>query len=165
MTVEKIATQYETYYISNDGKTWRSEEWCRQYEELLADVSPIKNLKFFNGDGEPIDVFALGKIPCFCYLVLTDEIKHYHWSVIKTIVGNKENDEVSYHLPTSKGIWYNDWSEAFNGGYGRNGWVREDDIEYLEIKIKSYQNKINFLKKIIKPLDKQRKVCYNIYVR
>lgn len=155
MTVEKIATQYETYYIANDGKKWRSEEWCRQYEELLTDSSPIKNLQFFNGNGEPIDVFALGEIPCFCYLVLTDTIKKdYHWSVVKAIIGNRENDEASYHLPTSKGVWYNDWSEAFNGGYGRNGWVREDSIEYLESKIKSCQNKIKLLEKITKPLDK-----------
>lgn len=154
MTIEKIATQYETYYIANDGKKWCREDWCKQYEELLADSSSIKNLQFFNGDGEPIDVFALGEIPYFCYLVLTDEIKNYHWSVIKAIIGNKENDEVSYDLPTSKGVWYNDWSEAFNGGYGYNGWKRVDSIEYLENKIKSCQNKIKLLKKIIKPLDK-----------
>jgi hypothetical protein len=154
MTVEKIATQYETYYIANDGKEWRSEEWCRQYEELLADPSPLKNLKFFDSEGEPIDVFALGKIPCFCYLVLTDTIQKYHWSVVKAIIGNRENDETSYNLPTSKGVWYNDWSNAFNGGYGSNGWERADSIEYLEIKIKSCQDKINLLKKITKPLDK-----------
>ena len=154
MTVEKIATQYETFYIANDEKKWRSEEWCRQYEELLADPLPIKNLKFFNNEGEPIDVFALGKIPCFCYLVLTDTIQEYHWSVVKAIIGNRENDERSYDLPTSKGVWYNDWSEAYSGGYGRNGWKREDSIEYLESKITSCQNKINLLKKITKPLDK-----------
>ena len=148
MTVEKIATQYETYYIANDGKKWRSEELCRQYEELLADPSPIKNLKFFNSKGEPIDVFARGEIPYFCYLVLTDTTKEYSWSVIKAIIGNRENDEASYHLPASKGVWYNDWSSAFNGGYGYNGWVRENSIEYLEEEIKSCQNKIKLLKKI-----------------
>ena len=154
MTVEKIATRYETYYISNDGKKWQSKEWCEQYEELLADSSPIKNLKFFDSDGEPIDVFALGEIPCFCYLVVTDRIKNYHWSVVKAIVGGGGNDERTYDLPTSKGVWYNDWSEAFSGGYGYNGWKQEDSIEYLESKIKSYQNKIKFLEKITKPLDK-----------
>jgi hypothetical protein len=154
MTIEKIATQYETYYISNDGKKWRSEEWCKQYEELLADPSPIKNLKFFNDNGEPIDVFARRAIPCFCYLVLTDEIKKYHWSVVKAIIGNRENDETSYNLPTYEGVWYNNWSNAFNGGYGPNGWEQEDSIKSLESKIKSYQNKIKLLEKITKPLDK-----------
>jgi hypothetical protein len=154
MTVEKIATQYETFYIANDGKKWRSEEWCRQYEELLADPSPIKNLKFFDSEGSPIDVFALGEIPPFCYLVLTDTIKHYHWSIVKEIIGNRDNDEASYNLPTSKGIWYNDWSEAFNGGYGFNGWRYQDSIETLKAEIKSRQNKIKFLEKITKPLDK-----------
>lgn len=153
MTIEKIATQYETYYIANDGREWRCESWCKQYEELLADPSPIKNLKFFDGEGEPIDVFARGKIPCFCYLVLTDTLKDYHWSVIKAIIGDRDNDEASYHLPTSKGVWYNNWSNAFNGGYGYNGWEQENSIEYLENKIKSCQNKIKLLEKITKPLD------------
>ena len=154
MKIEKIATQYETRYIAEDGTQWNTEWLCKQYEELLKDASPLKTLKFFNSKGEPIDVFALGQIPYFCYLVLTNEIIDYHWSVVKAIIGNKENDEVSYHLPTSEGVWYNDWSNAFNGGYGSNGWVREDSIEYLERKIQNCQNKIELLKKIIKPIDK-----------
>jgi hypothetical protein len=154
MTIEKIATQYETYYIANDGRKWRCEEWCKQYEELLADPSPIKNLKFFDGEGEPIDVFARGKIPCFCYLVLTSTIKDYHWSVIKAIIGDRGNDETSYNLPNYKGVWYNDWSNAYNGAYGYNGWTTIDSIEALENKIKSCQNKIKLLEKITKPLDK-----------
>lgn len=153
MTVEKIATQYETYYIANDGRKWLCEEWCKQYEELLADPSPIKNLKFFDSEGEPIDVFARGKIPCFCYLVLTNTIKDYHWSVIKAIIGNRDNDEASYHLPNYKGVWYNDWSNAYNGAYGYNGWTTIDSIEALENKIKSCQSKIKLLEKITKPLD------------
>lgn len=154
MTVEKIAAQCETCYIANDGTKWRSEEWCRQYEELLADPSPIKNLKFFDNNGDPIDVFALGEIPHFCYLVLTNKLKNYHWSVIKAIIGNRSNDATSCNLPTSRGVWHNDWSNAYNGGYEYNGWKQEESIEYLESKIKSYQNKIKFLKKITKPLDK-----------
>jgi hypothetical protein len=148
MTIEKIATHYETYYVADDGKKWEEENWCRQYEELLADSSPIKSLHFFNSNGEPIDVFALKKIPCFCYLVLTDDIKRYHWSVVKNIIGNKDNDELSYDLPIFKGIWYNDWSSAVNGGYGYNGWVQMETIKCLEDEIKRCQNKINLLKKI-----------------
>lgn len=154
MTIEKIATQYETYYIANDGTQWRSEDLCREYEELLIDSSPIKNLKFFNHDGEPIDVFALGEIPCFCYLVLTENIKEYHWSIIKKIIGGRGNNETSYNLPTSQGIWYNDWSNAYSGGYGYNGWERVESIEYLESKIRGCQKQIKLLEKITKPLDK-----------
>ena len=122
MKVEKIATQYKTRYIAEDGTPWETEKLCRQYEELLEDSSPLKALNFFNNKGEPIDIFAIGEIPCFCYLVLTDKIENYYWQVIKAIIGNQDNDEISYDLPTSEGIWYNDWSEAFSGGYGRNGW-------------------------------------------
>ena len=150
MTTERIATQYETRYIAKDGTEWKADWLCEQYEDLLDNPAPIKALKFFNGEGEPIDVFALGEIPHFCYLVLTKPIKNYHWSVIKAIIGSKDNNETSYGLPTSQGIWHNDWTNAYSGGYGFNGWKRENDIEYLENKIKSYQNKIKFLKKLSK---------------
>jgi hypothetical protein len=148
MRIEKIATEYETRYIAEDGTQWKAEWLCEQYEELLKDPSPLKNLKFFNSNGEPIDVFARNNIPCFCYLVLTEELKDYNWSVVKAIIGSKSNDEISYNLPTSKGIWHNDWLNAYNGGYGHNGWVREKSIECLENEIKSCQNKIKLFKKI-----------------
>ena len=150
MTTEKIAVQYETIYIANDGRQWNSEMLCKQYEELLADPSPIQNLKFFDNKGNSIDVFSLGCIPCFCYLVLTSEIKKYHWSVVKAIIGNRENDECSYDLPHFEGVWYNDWSNAFNGGCGSNGWARQSSIQSLENEIASCQRKINLLKKIQK---------------
>lgn len=150
MKIERIATQYETRYMAKDGTQWEAEWLCRQYEELLENPSPLKDLKFFNDKGDPIDVFALGQIPCFCYLVLTQRIEHYSWSVVKSIIGNKENDEASYHLPTSEGVWYNDWSNAYNGRYGSNGWVQVDSVEYLESKIKSCQNKIKLIEKMLK---------------
>lgn len=154
MRIEKIATEYETRYISDDGKEWKAKWLCQQYEELLKDPTPLKTLKFFDSEGEPIDVFALKEIPCFSYLVITEDIANYDSSVVKAIIGSQEYSETSYNLPTFKGVYYNDWSEAFNGGYGRNGWVEEDSIEWLERRIKSCQNKINILKKITKPLDK-----------
>ena len=150
MRVEKIATQYETYYIANDGKQWRCEHLCKQYEELLADPTPLKKLKFFDGKGEPIDVFAIKEIPAFCYLVLTEEPPKYNWEVIKAIIGNRDNDESSYHLPIYSGVWYNDWSNAYNGGYGYNGWEVVESIQTLENQIKSRQEKIKLLQKISK---------------
>jgi hypothetical protein len=148
MRIEKIATQYETRFIAEDGKRWETEQLCEQYEELLKDPSPLKALRFFDGNGDPIDVFSLEEIPCFCYLVLTDRI-NYHWSVVKAIIGNiGRSDESSYKLPTSEGVWFNDWSNAYNGGYGYNGWVRVDSIESLENQIKGCQKKIKLLKKI-----------------
>ena len=156
MTVEKIATDYTTYYIANDGRKWRDEEDCRQYEELLADPSPIKNLQFFDKDGNLIDVFSRKEIPWFCYLAITDKIQKYHWSVIKAIIGNEASDESSYQLPTSKGIWYNDWSEAYSGGYGYTGWVRTHDVNYFKRKIEECQNQIELLEKIQKAADKSK---------
>ena len=154
MKVEKIATQYETRYFAEDGREWDSEYLCKQYEELLADPTPLKKLKFFSGDGEPINIFALKSIPPFCYLVLTEDFPQYDSRVIKAIVGNRNNDERSYVLPHFLGVWYNDWSEAYNGGYGFNGWKAVESIQTLKNQIQSRQEKIKLLEKITKPLDK-----------
>ena len=155
MKVEKIVKEYETIYIAENGTEFDTERRCKEYEELLKDPSPLKALKFFDSKGNPLDVFALGDIPCFSYLVIEDnEIKKYHWTVIKAIIGSKNNDENSYDLPFSKGVYLNDWTAAYEGSYGRNGWKLQESIEHLEYRIESCKNKIELLKKITKPLDK-----------
>ena len=150
MKVEKVIREYDEVYIAEDGSRWSSEKLCKQYEELLKDPSPIKSLKFFDNKGNPIDVFALREIPKFSYLFIAENrTKYYDWFVIKAIIGKKDNDTESYDLPMSKGIYYNDWFEALNGGRGFNGWRRiEETIESLEYQIKCCQDKIKLLKKI-----------------
>lgn len=150
MRIEQVITAYETRYFANDGTVWKRESECRQYEELLVDASPLKKLKFFNSDGEPIDVFALKEIPPFCYLVLTEELPYYDWKVVKAIIGSNKNTDDSYRLPSYCGVWYNDWSNAYNGMNGSNGWKIVESIESLEYRIKAYQNKVELLKKITK---------------
>lgn len=150
MIKEKIATQFETRYVADDGKVWQTERQCQQYEELLNDPSPLKALSFFDHKGEPIDVFALHEIPYFAYLVLDHEIQRYDEVVVKAILGASYGAEQSYALPTREGIWYNDWSQAYSGGYGFNGWREQSSIQTLENRIKAYQEEIKFLKKITK---------------
>ena len=70
MKVEKIVKEYETIYIAENGTEFDTERRCKEYEELLKDPSPLKALKFFDSKGNPLDVFALGDIPCFSYLVI-----------------------------------------------------------------------------------------------
>lgn len=149
MRVEKIPVEFETRYIANDGKMWQTQTECEQYEELLADQSPLKNLSFFDSDGNPIDIFQLKEIPAFSYLVLTNDIKRYRSTVVKAIVGNSYGcDTSSYALPTEQGIWYNDWSNAYNGAYGSNGWVRQPSIKSLQCEINSCQRKIKLFQKM-----------------
>jgi hypothetical protein len=122
---------------------------CEQYEELLADPSPLKDLSFFNSDGNPIDVFQLKDIPAFSYLVLTNDIKRYHQTVVKAIIGNPHDCVTSsYSLPAKQGIWYNDWSNAYNGAYGLNGWVKQPSIKSLQCEINNYQRKIQLFQKM-----------------
>jgi hypothetical protein len=148
MKIEKVPVEYETTYVAIDGTRWRTERQCLQYEALLNDPSPLKELSFFNGHAEPIDIFAKHRIPDFAYLVIKQPLQQYDWRVVAKIVGDINSQEASYTLPTEKGIWYNDWSNAYNGGYGFNGWCKQESVATLERKVKLYQDKIDFLKKI-----------------
>lgn len=149
MFVEKVPVEFETRYIANDGKVWQTRIECEQYEELLADPSPLRDLSFFDSNGNPIDIFQMKEIPAFSYLVLTNGIKRYRPAVVKAIVGvSYGNDMSSYDLPTEQGIWYNDWTNAYNGGYGSNGWVKQPNIEALQRKINNYQRKIELFQKM-----------------
>lgn len=151
MKEERIVVEYDTIYIAEDGTQWNIAEYCQQYEELLKDPSPLKALKFFDRDGNPLDIFALGEIPEFCHLVIEDsEIKHYHWSVIKAIIGDKgDYHKESYILPNRKGIYYNEWAGAYNGDYyARVGWKEQKSFEWLEEEIKHCQKEIELYKKM-----------------
>ena len=149
MIVEKIPVEFEERYIANDGKVWQTRIECEQYEELLADPSPLKDLSFFDCDGNPIDIFQMKEIPAFSYLVLTNDIKRYQPAVVKAIIDYPYGcDTSSYTLPTEQGIWYNDWSNAYNGAYGSNGWVKQSNIETLQCEINSCQRKIKLFQKM-----------------
>lgn len=148
MEIIKIPVEYKTYYVANDGKKWRYQKQCEQYEQLLADPSPLRELSFYDDEGKPLDVFALKDIPDFSYLVLRNDIEDYDPEVVKDIIGYQYYSEQSYHLPTTKGIWYNDWSNAYSGGYGSNGWKQCDTIDALLLKIEECQNKIKFFQQI-----------------
>lgn len=150
MKIQKVPVEYEERYISDDGKIWQTRWECEQYEELLADPSPLRQLSFFDYEGNPIDIFQLKDIPDFSYLVLYQNIKSYSPEVVKAIIGSIvwHSSDVAYHLPITKGIWYNDWSNAYNGGYGVNGWVREPDITDLQRQIENCQKKIEKFQKI-----------------
>jgi hypothetical protein len=149
MRVEKIPVEFERRYIANDGKVWQTQIECEQYEELLADPSPLKDLSFFDNDGNLIDIFQMKEIPAFSYLVLTTDIKRYQPTVVRAIVGNSYGcDTSSYALPTEQGIWYNNWTNAYNGAYGSNGWEKQPSIESLQCKINSCQRKIKLFQKM-----------------
>lgn len=148
MEIKKVPTQYETRYIANDGKEWTTKTQCQQYEELLSDPTPLKNLRFYNKKGERIDVFALHRIPDFSYLVLENSVPKYDWEIVRKIIGDNGGSDSTYRLPSADGIWFNDWSNAYSGSFGANGWVREESIEILEYRIETYQEKIELFKKI-----------------
>ena len=148
MKIIEMPVEFKTYYFSNDDKEWKSQKQCEQYEQLLVDPSPLRKLSFYNSNGEPLDVFALRNIPHFSYLVLKNNIEHYDPEVVRTIIGCQDYADESFRLPTTKGIWYNDWSNAYNNRWGANGWVECDTIDTLLLMIKECQHKIKLFQRI-----------------
>lgn len=148
MKIEKVPVQYETTYVAVDGTQWRTERQCLQYEALLKDPSPIRELSFFDSYAEPLDVFAEHRIPDFAYLCIKQPIQEYDWRVVAKIIGDTNPHEATYTLPKYRGVWHNDWSNAYSGGYGFNGWREQESIDTLEHKIMFCQEKIDFLKKM-----------------
>jgi hypothetical protein len=149
MKIEKIPVEYEERYVSEDGKTWKTRWECEQYEELLADPTPLRELSFFDCKGNPIDIFQLKDIPVFSYLVLRQKIKSYSPKVVHAIIGASCSNDESFRLPTTEGVWYNDWSNAYNGAHGSNGWMQEPTINELQRKIKQCEEKIEKFQKMI----------------
>ena len=148
MEVIKVPIEFETRYISNDGKKWKYQKQCEQYEQLLADPSPLRELSFYDAEGKPLDIFVLKNIPDFSYLVLKNNIECYDPEVVKSIIGCCNGLDDSFRLPTAEGIWYNDWSNAYNGSCGANGWTRCYSIDTLLLMIEDCQNKIKLFQKI-----------------
>lgn len=148
MKIENRPVIYKTAYIAEDGVAWEKENQCIQYEDLLKDLSPLKNLKFFDSKGNPIDVFAEKDIPHFSYLMITKDTERYDGEVIQYLITGKKGDNVSYELPNAIGLYYNDWTEAYSGGYGRNGWIEPKSSADLEYIISECQKQIAIYQKI-----------------
>jgi hypothetical protein len=109
----------------------------------------LRELSFFDCKGNPIDIFQLKDIPVFSYLVLRQKIKSYSPKVVHAIIGASCSNDESFRLPTTEGVWYNDWSNAYNGAHGSNGWMREPTINELQRKIKQCEEKIEKFQKMI----------------
>jgi hypothetical protein len=149
MEIKKTPVVFEEEFISVDGKSFQFQDTCEQYEQLLLDSTPLRNLSFFDKAGEPLDIFALHDIPPFSYLVLKHDIPDFDPEAVQAIIGADDTlDFISFSLPHTVGIWYNDWTNSYSGGYGRNGWRRCPSIEELQATISSCQNQIALLNKL-----------------
>lgn len=148
MRIEMLPVEYQTFYIAEDGTEWKTEKQCEQYESLLADPSPLKELRFFSCRGERIDIFALGCIPDYCYIHIPNEgIPDFDGEVIRIILGGKEKSD-RYNLPYRAGVWYNDFPSRNSSGWGIMCWKKIDSLFTLKENIRVCQEKIELLEKI-----------------
>lgn len=80
--------------------------------------------------------------------MITKDTERYDGEVIQYLVTGKKGDNVSYELPNAVGLYYNDWTEAYSGGYGSNGWVEPQSTADLEYIISECQRQIAIYQKI-----------------
>ena len=149
MKITKVPIEWKETYIAFDDTIWGSEKLCLEYEELKKDITPLRSLIFFNEDGNTIDIFSKKDIPAFCYLYIPQDIKKYNEQVITMIIKGTQNPNKSFCLPNEKGFYFNDWSNAYNGAYGYNGWCKQENIETCHLKIKKYEKQIQLFQKIL----------------
>lgn len=149
MEIRKIPVVFEEEFIAIDGKVFQYQNTCKQYEQLLLDPTPLRDLSFFDKHGKRLDIFALHDIPPFSYLVLKHNISDFDPEAVQAIIGADDTlDFISFNLPHTAGIWYNDWTNSYSGDHGCNGWRRCPSVEELQATISSCQNQIELLNKL-----------------
>lgn len=135
-TKEKVITT-EITYIADDGKTFRRKKDCEIYEKYapLSIYDIIKDYCII--EEEDIEDFKNNITPHFSYIVVTKKIpddKVYYCELLCT--DGVPNLTLKNQEPT---LFYNDYSNAYAGGYGANGWVEKGSKKDIQNKIEEYE--------------------------
>lgn len=153
---KRIPCEWKEEYSVN-GVTFDSYHEAESYQNLLNNPNILTKLEFVSHKGEKLvanDFLRAKDIPEFCYLKVKEDLPFaiYITSFLYFVNNNQKlwtfNSEINNKLPSKKGIYYNNYSNAYNGGYGRNGFEKIATLEELEIKKKEIENKIERTKKI-----------------
>lgn len=139
--VEKVKVTQKVF-VANDGREFDNEYECKVYEQFapqsVYDVVS-KYVSFY--DDEVVEAFKRNEIPQFAYLLVKERIPKEVIKYCDLITRYEEN------LPNI-GVWqgnvptlfYNDYSNAYNGSFADNGWKRIGNYHDIEEKIKQYEN-------------------------
>lgn len=134
--IEKIITDTEVVYKAIDGTEFEYKYECIEYEYFLEHQEDILSKIIFYKEKDGIFTqITVDELDYFDYCYLTDDtyIKYHkyfnNWN-------EKYQEKVrDFHQLVNIGIYKRDYSEAFNGGYGWNGWKyigRLDQIKLWE---------------------------------
>lgn len=162
----RVPCKWEEEYIVN-GITFNSYREAESYQNLLDNPNVLETLEFVSSEGEVLvanDFIRERRIPDFCYLKVTEDLPFdiYVTSFLCFINNNQKicvhHSESNDYIPTAKGIYYNNYTNAWSGGWGNNGFERIRTLEKLEKDKSEIESKIEKTKKIYnyfkKPIDK-----------
>jgi hypothetical protein len=127
---------------------------AKSYNNLLKNPNVLEKIKIVDKNGKPILLNEIGfNFPEFCYILISENLPFqiHTYSLFTFLNGelNRSWDEVNSVLPTEKGIYYNDYSNHYQGSYGFNGFVKLKEIQELEKQKKDIEEQIANTKKVI----------------
>ena len=156
MEVKSKVVQIAKTYIANDGKEFSKKRDCEIYEkyypQTIYDI--IKDYCVIEKESD-IEKYKNNKVPVFTYLLVTKAIPDDKIDYCEIIEKDSKSYIPNIDYSDKPTLFFNNWTNAFNGGYGFNGWERVGDKDRLEKKIENYKN---LLEKYEKMLDKVNKI-------
>ena len=156
MKVKTKVIRTEKLYIANDGKEFSKERDCEIYEkyypQTIYDI--IKDYCIIEKESD-VKNYKNNTVPVFTYLLVTKEIPDDKIDYCKIIEKGSKSYIPNIDYNNKPTLFYNNWTNACNGGYGFNGWEKIGDKERLEKKIENYKN---LLEKYEKMLDKLKEM-------
>ena len=153
MKTRKKVIEYETIYVAENGKEFEGKNECLIYEKYYKKniLDLVKNYIVF--DSKAIENISKNKTPVFSYaLVVKDlpmELKQYfrilkNYELFDDLIPIDEN--IMYKpLPR---LYYCNYSESYNGGYGWNGWEDVGTTESITEEIEKLQKRIKIIEEL-----------------
>lgn len=137
MKTERKIIEEKIIYVADNGKKFKNEYDCEIYEEYFPMTIYDIIQEYCIIEERDIEDYKNNKIPHFSYLILMKEIpedkRRYCEIIEKGCSCNGVPSPLYCENPT---LFYNDWSNAYNGGYGSNGWkkigTKEDILKRIE---------------------------------
>lgn len=134
--IETIITETKIKYVAVNGKEFDTQEECENYEYALEHIEDIlSKIIFFkekNGIFTQINIDKLGWFD-YCYLIDDTYVKYHKYLTWNVKYKNQLED---FHDIKHIGFYHRDYSNAYSGGYGSNGWYYIGTSE----KIKLWEN-------------------------
>jgi hypothetical protein len=141
--IQEIIEVKETY-VAEDGRKFKSKDACSIYEKYSKiDLMQLveKYVKVSAATREKIDK---RQFPKFEYALGLEEMPYDMQRYLKMT----QLDEI-VPIVTGKNLYYCDWTNAFSGGYGFNGWIDLGTKESLEIKKSRIQAHLDNLSQLM----------------